>query len=66
MKIVYTRKDSGVVAGGIFFAYNVPTKVPDKLGKELVKQAHFRVHRTPKRERTPKSKPEKEEKEKSW
>ena len=52
MKIVYTRKDSGVIAGGIFFAPGVPTEVPEELGKRLVKQSHFKVHRGKKRERT--------------
>lgn len=52
MKIIYIRQDSGVVAGGIFFAPGVPTEVPDELGKRLVKSPHFRVHREKKRERT--------------
>jgi len=65
MKIVYSRQDSGVVAGGIFFAPGVPMEVPDELGRRLIKSPHFRVHYAEKRERTTKSKREKtgEEKE---
>ena len=67
MKIIYTRMDSGVLAGGIFFAPGVPTEVPDELGKRLIKQPHFKVHREKKRERTKtESKPKMEEEKKTW
>ena len=43
MKIVYERRDSGVIAGGIFFAPGVPTEVPEEIAEALLRLPYFKV-----------------------
>ena len=51
MKIVYERQDSGVVAGGIFFAPGVPTEVPDDVAEALLRLPYFKVLESRERKR---------------